>query len=88
MSGYCTACGASTRVDVRARLRPEDDAGGGGVGVEFSCGVDNLSFRSRGAAADVNHFRFATYLACLGRHRSHIVHLDFECGVARTGGEC
>ena len=44
-------------------LLPEDEAGGGGVGVEFALCVENLSFGCGGAAADVNRLRFATHLA-------------------------
>ncbi len=41
-------------------LRAEEDAGGGGVSVEFAFLVDNLCRSRRGAGADVNDVRFAT----------------------------
>ena len=46
-------------------LLPEDEAGGGGVGVEFALRVKNFSFCCRRAAADVDRFCFAADLARL-----------------------
>ncbi len=69
------------------RNRADDDAGGGGVSVEFALLVDNSSFRRRGAAANMNDVCFATDQARFRGHGPYVVDLDLQGRVSRSRGK-
>src|SRR5581483_1122394 len=74
----CSVSGGAPLGFERAARRFDDDAGGGAVSVQLAAVIDDAPFGSSGAAADVNHLRFASHFADFVRERPGQVDLQFQ----------